>query len=158
MQGALSWSERRVTWSDGCMRKRTLAAVCISGSKLFYSSAICQHGSWAGALQLELFIRLQRSRPACTSSHGAHAPCSSLGSSWKHTRPHLSAQVTRKGIGSKRQRQQDKPSGKLSFHAGSCWRISSKVAGGRAFFHSSYITFLNKLFCLIFFQLGNLKH
>lgn len=37
MQGPLSGLKGGGTWSDGCLRKMTLAAVCIQDSKPFYS-------------------------------------------------------------------------------------------------------------------------
>lgn len=47
--GGLLRPERKLTWSDGCMRKRCLATVCTAGSKPFSSLAICRHGSWGSS-------------------------------------------------------------------------------------------------------------
>lgn len=72
--GGPSQSERRVTWSDGCMRKRCPAAVCAAASKPFPSSAVRHHGSCAGALQLGLFTyQAAQKRPACSMTHAARA-------------------------------------------------------------------------------------
>lgn len=69
MRGPLSGLTGGGTWSDGCLRKMTLAAVCIQDSKPFYSWAICQNGSWAGALQLGPLVRPQRRCRACSTRH-----------------------------------------------------------------------------------------